>query len=57
MTDIDKIKIVAALVEVKLCLNKYNQMLDNGSYAETHYKQLKSAFENIDIITKTLRKQ
>lgn len=52
----DKIKIVDALVEIKLCLNKYCEMMGEYSYSEIDFNRLKSAFENIEIITKTLRK-
>ncbi len=51
----DKIKIVDALVEIKLALSNYsNSITDNTHNAEV--KQLKSAFENVDNISKIIRK-
>lgn len=52
----DKIKIVNALIEIKLALSEYNNVLNNGQgYTDEDYEQLKKAFDGTKLIARILR--
>lgn len=51
----DKIEIIEALFTIKLALNSYNNLLDNGHRSkDKDYDRLKLAFDGVDSISKII---
>jgi hypothetical protein len=56
MKTADKIKIVNALVEIKLALGEYNSILLNGPQCrDEDYNQLELAFNSVKDITEIIK--